>query len=298
MAVMLEGKVVIVTGGGSGLGRAYAHLAARLGACVVVGDIDAGRAAMTAREIEAEGGSACGVTVDVASWESARALVEASVERYGRLDGLINNAGVMRPGRADELTAEDMHAVLGVNVLGTAACSVHAARHMVAAGSGSIVNVTSGAHLGLAGMAAYGASKGAVASLTYCWASDLQGTGVRVNAVSPWASTDMLGVQAAYLRERGITREVEGYPPEANAPMVCYLLSDASAHVHGQIVRFDRGRLSLMAHPAVLVGSVRRDEWTVDDVAAAFRDQLDALLQPLGVARSHGALRPTPPKGA
>jgi len=282
--------VIIVTGGGSGLGRAYAHLAARLGASVVVGDIDAERAAMTASEIEVEGGSATGVPVDVASWEAARELVETSVERYGRLDGLVNNAGVMRPGRADELTPEDMHALLAVNVLGTAACSVHAARYMVAAGRGSIVNVTSGAHLGLAGMAGYGTSKGAVASLTYCWAADLHGTGVRVNAVSPWASTDMLEVQAAYLRERGISRDIEGYPAEANAPMVCYLLSDASVHVHGQIVRFDRGRLSLMAHPAVLVGSVQRNEWSVDDVAAAFRDGLDTLLQPFGIARSHGAL--------
>ena len=287
---MLEGKVIIVTGAGSGLGRAYAHLASRLGASVVVGDIDFERAAMTASEIEAAGGTAAPAAVDVASWEAARELVEGSVERYGRLDGLVNNAGVMRPGRAHELTGEDMHALLAVNVLGTAACSVHAARHMVAAGRGSIVNVTSGAHLGLAGMAGYGASKGAVASLTYCWAADLQGTGVRVNAVSPWGSTDMLGVQAAYLRARGITRDVEGYPAEANAPMVCYLLSDASAHVHGQIVRFDRGRLSLMAHPAVLVGSVQREEWSVDDIATAFRDQLDTLLQPLGIARSHGAL--------
>jgi NAD(P)-dependent dehydrogenase (short-subunit alcohol dehydrogenase family) len=290
MAVMLEGKVVIVTGGGSGLGRAYAQLAGRLGASVVVGDIDAERAAMTAGEIEADGGSATGVAVDVASWEASHELVEASVKRYGRLDGLVNNAGIMRPGRADELTGEDMHALLAVNVLGTAACSVHAARHMVAAGRGSIINVTSGAHVGLTGMAGYGASKGAVASLTYCWAADLQGTGVRVNAVSPWASTAMLDVQAAYLRESGITRDVKGYPAEANAPMVCYLLSDASAHVHGQIVRFDRGRLSLMAHPTVLVGSVQHEEWSVDDVAAAFRGQLDRLLQPLGIAKSHGAL--------
>jgi NAD(P)-dependent dehydrogenase (short-subunit alcohol dehydrogenase family) len=148
-----------------------------------------------------------------------------------------------------------------------------------------VVNVTSGSHAGSAAMGAYGASKGGVASLTYCWAADLDGTGVRVNAVSPNAHTRMADEYERYLGDRAQGQNVRK-PPEQNAPAVVFLLSDASAALHGQVVRVDGEELSLIGHPVVLGHGVRSPQWTVAAVEAAFARELAGGLQPVGLRRS------------
>jgi hypothetical protein len=154
---------------------------------------------------------------------------------------------------------------------------------MLAQGSGSIVNVVSGAHMGMPGMGIYGATKGAVASMVYTWAMELAGTGVRVNALSPFGATNILGNSARTLSERygappnamgQPTSSIEIQPPEANSPVVEYLLSDAAAEVNGQLVRIDNGELQLYTHPALLVPSVKRDRWNAALVAQAFAEDL------------------------
>lgn len=279
----LTGKAVVITGAGRGLGAAYAALAAREGAAVVVNDVDAEQAREVVAGIEAAGGRAVADASDIATWDGAGALVAHCVDAFGAIDGLVNNAGIFRLASPFDQDPDDFRAVIEVNLLGTAYCGLHAIRAMK---HGSIVNVTSGAHAGSADMGAYGASKGGVASLTYSWAVDLAGSGIRVNAVSPNAQTRMAEAFEKHLGERAQRQNI-GKPAEQNAPAVVYLLSDLSAAVHGQVVRIDGTELSLIRHPAVLGDGLRDPQWTVEAVAAAFESGgLASGLQPLGLFRA------------
>lgn len=282
MSGVPDGKAVVITGAGRGLGRAYAMLAAGKGARVVVNDIDAAAAAETVQAIRDAGGDAVAEGSDIGTWDGAGALVGACVERFGRIDGLVNNAGLFYLSRPQDERPERMRAIVEVNVLGPAFCGVHALRHMLAQDAGAIVNVTSGAHAGISDQAMYGATKGAVASLTYAWAVDVAGTGVRVNAVSPIAKSRMYDAMLAYKgpeKSRDTTIR-----PEHNAAPVVFLLSDAAAGINGQVVRISPPRLSLVAHPSEAPGHAMADRWTVEDVRRAFAADLKDSLQPLGMA--------------
>ena len=156
---------------------------------MVVNDIRAEAAQAIAEEILADGGTAVAHAADIADWDQASALIHACVDRFGALDGLVNNGAMFYMAQIAEETPAQMRRLIEVNVLGTLYPGLHALRHMLARGRGSIVNVTSGSHLGIPGVATYGATKGAVASLTYCWAAEVSSTRVRVNAISPMGST-------------------------------------------------------------------------------------------------------------
>jgi NAD(P)-dependent dehydrogenase (short-subunit alcohol dehydrogenase family) len=283
---VLSGKAVVVTGAGRGLGAAYATLAAREGAAVVVNDVDVERAGEVVAAIAAAGGRAVADGSDIATWDGAGALVAHCVDAFGAIDGLVNNAGIFRLASPFDQDPDDFRAVVEVNLLGTAYCGLHAIRAMTQARSrGSIVNVTSGAHAGSADMGAYGASKGGVASLTYAWAVDLKDSGIRVNAVSPNAQTRMAETYEKHLGDRAQRQNI-GKPPEQNAPAVVYLLSELSQAVHGQVVRIDGTELSLIRHPAVIGDGLHDPQWTVAAVAAAFEGDLAGCLQPLGLFRA------------
>ncbi len=282
--VKLEGKAIVITGAGRGIGAAYARAAAALGARVVVNDRDAAAAEEVAAGIRATGAAAVSHPCDVAQWEPARALVERCVQEFGAIDGLVNNAGVFRMERIHEMTEAACRMTLEVNVLGTMFPSAHAIGHMQRAGRGAIVNVTSGAQMGLVAMGAYGASKGAVASLTYAWAADLPAGTIRVNAVSPSGATQMGEHNVGYYRDRGQTIAPNPNTPEDNAPLVCYLLSDAAAGVHGQVVRIHGRKLALVSHPAVLEPVQEHPSaWTSDAIEEAFARVFCAHLQPVGL---------------
>ncbi|MEZ0075488.1 SDR family NAD(P)-dependent oxidoreductase [Planotetraspora sp. GP83] len=283
----LAGKAVVVTGAGRGVGAAIALLAARQGAAVVVNDLDAEPAEEVASQIVADGGLAVAHAADVADWEQAGGLVQRAVDEFGKLDGLVNNAGVFRVRPIAEEDETSLRRVLEINVLGTAYPGLHAIRHMVERGSGSIVNVTSGAIAGIPGMSVYGASKGAIASLTYGWAIDLRGSGVRVNALSPLAYSRMTETQYDFegLDEAAREKARAGMPqPADNAPVVVYLLSDRSAGVDGQAVqiRWDAS-VALLTHPAAMEGSAAGSATSLRSVEEAFDGPLKATIQPLGI---------------
>jgi NAD(P)-dependent dehydrogenase (short-subunit alcohol dehydrogenase family) len=283
---MLDGKSVVITGAGRGIGAAYARAAAREGANVVVNDIDADVAEAVTRDICNAGGVASLKVADIRDWGQAESLIEHCVSEFGTIDGLVNNAGLFDMSMPGELPELMLSTILAANVMGLAACTVPAMRHMRSAGRGSIVNITSGAHFGIPMMAAYSASKGAVASLTYTWSLELQATGVRVNAISPLGSTRMAQTSAEFFQANDLGFiDVNGTPqPEANAPLAVYLLSDAAAHVTGQIIRIEGSNLSLVAHPVVLHPILHTDgSWTPEGVAEAFRDTLDHHLVPTGM---------------
>lgn len=267
----LEGKSVVITGAGNGIGAAYARAAAAAGAQVVVNDINAEAAHAMVDQIRRAGDRAIAQPGDIRSPDAAAALIKRCIAEFGAIDGLVNNAAISRADTAWEAKADDLRAMLEVNVLGLFHCGQAALGAMMAQGSGSIINITSGAHTGQPTLGCYGATKGAVASLTYTWAGELRDHGVRVNAVSP------VGMSAM--------GSIPGLPPaEANAPAVLFLLSDRSRDVTGQILRIHGSRLSLMCHPANRAPVLERTSWTMDTVAEAFNDTLGALQLPTNVA--------------
>ena len=280
----LEGKAVVITGSGRGIGTTYAVHAAVHGAAVVVSDIDGDVVDDVVAAIGAAGGTAIGKVADVSSWDQAAELINDCVAEFGAIDGLVNNAGLFTMSRLEEMDPDDVRALVETNVLGTAFCAAHAARHMVRQGRGSIVNVTSGAHMGIPMMGVYGATKGAAASFTYTWAAELAATGVRCNAISPMGKTRMVDVAARYMRSKGMEMYGGQTPdPSVNAPVAVYLLSDRSANVNGQIIRIEGGQLAIMTHPAVSVPVVVRDAWTFDAVCEAFDTDLARRQSPTGV---------------
>ncbi|AEK40466.1 short-chain dehydrogenase [Amycolatopsis mediterranei S699] len=247
MGARFAGKVVLVTGGGSGIGRATARAFADEGATVVVAGRDERRLASAVAEI---GGGASAVTVDVTDSADVARMVATVVARHGRLDVAFNNAGILgSPAAAADLGEDDFGAVMGTNVTGMWLCLKHEVAHMRAHGGGAIVNMASniGAHGRLPNMAAYAASKAAVSVLTRTAARDHIADGIRINAVSPGATdTDMSrrpGETDAGRAERlknaiplgrvGATAEV--------AAAVLWLASDEAAFTVGHDLVVDGG---------------------------------------------------------
>lgn len=265
----LADKAMVITGAGRGIGAVCAQTAALLGAFVVVNDLEDDVANDTVARIEELGGSAIAHCGDISDTDYCGRLIEACIAERGQIDALVNNAGLFRMGPAWDLKPADLRAMLSVNVLGTANCAMHAIPRMRAAGSGSIINVTSGAASGIAEMSAYGATKGAVSSMTYGWALDLAGTGVRVNAVSPNATTRMV---AAMQEFKGTESEPRPFQdPQHTAETVCFLASDQSTHVNGQIIRIVSGQLFLVAQPKPILPGVAIESWSTGTVAKALQ---------------------------
>jgi NAD(P)-dependent dehydrogenase (short-subunit alcohol dehydrogenase family) len=244
----LRDRVAIVTGGGSGIGRATAGVFGREGAVVMVSDYreDAGRE--TAASVEAAGGRALFVEADVSRPEQVQALVDATIDAYGRIDILFNNAGVLFLGTVLDTEPETWNRVMAVNLTGTYLCSRAVIPHMKSRGGGSIVNVTSstGAHDAAANIAAYVASKGAVALLTKCMAIDHAQDGIRVNALAPGPTdTNMLRDN---LTEEQLRAFQETFPmkrlgrPEELAEAALFLASDEASFVTGAILPVDGGQ--------------------------------------------------------
>lgn len=294
----LDGLAVIVTGAAQGIGRAYATDLAALGANVVVNDINVDGIRSVVEDITSAGGQAVDHAADVSDERAAEGLIQACIAQFGRIDGLVNNAALMSNDTVDEYDAEKFRRLLSVNVVGLANCTAAALRPMLAASSGSIVNTVSGAHLGMEHMGMYGATKGAVASLTYTWALETKASGVRINAVSPWAHSGMSAETEIYQADHGLPPiELSTFPqPSSNTPAVAYLLSPLSSHLTGQLVRIQGTILALMTHPAVASPLLERDSWDVDSIDRAFTDYLNARMSPLGVAYGDPAtqIAPTP----
>jgi NAD(P)-dependent dehydrogenase (short-subunit alcohol dehydrogenase family) len=274
---LLDGKAVIVTGAGAGLGRAYALNAAAEGARVVINDVAEGALQAVAAEIAGRGGTAVACPGSVADWTVAAGLVEECQASFGSVDGLVNNAGVIRienPWDADEA---GIRAMIDVNLMGAAFVGAHALRVMVEQGHGAIVNATSSAQMGLVKMSVYGATKGALASMTYGWSLDTRALGIRVNAYAPVAATAMVAGSSVAASQLPSS--------EDNAPVVSYLLSDLAADVTGQVIQRRGDGLVVMQHPDLTEHIATPDGWTVDAVARALGPVLRVGSQPVGDPR-------------
>ncbi|MEO6083137.1 MAG: SDR family oxidoreductase [Umezawaea sp.] len=278
---ILDGKAVVITGAGRGLGEAYAMHAALAGASVVVNDNDGDLAEQVAKHIRSYGGTAVASTHTVADPSEAEKIIGLAISEFGRLDGLVNNAGLNYETVPWEDDPDTIRQVVEVNLLGVIYTGMAAMRAMREHGNGgSIVNISSGAFLGQRKLATYSATKGAVASLSSSWALDLEGEGIRVNAVCPVAHTRMV-----WKSERSLRAIPADRLPGKVAPLVMFLLADSSVGITGQIIRCNGRQLHLIGHPYFKQPILESDTWDTTSVERAFTGVFQAHLEPFGLEK-------------
>ncbi|GAC1432044.1 MAG: 3-oxoacyl-[acyl-carrier-protein] reductase [Ktedonobacteraceae bacterium] len=246
-------KIVLVTGAAHGIGQAIALRFGSEGAQVVVNDVDANRAEATVQAITTQGGLAVSGVADVSEKSQVDRLFDTVLERFGRVDVLVNNAGVINVERhfleADETWWDH---VIAVNLKSVFLCSSRAAHVMARRGQGVIINMSSGgATHSHRGMAAYDASKGGIEALTRAMALDLAPYGIRVNALVP-GSIDTQGMDPELKRERGVTIPLGRVGESADmAGPAAFLASDDASYMTGHILAVDGGLLSQQRAPQV-----------------------------------------------
>ena len=249
MAGQLDGKVALITGAGSGIGRASALAFAREGAKVAVADIVVEGGEETVRMVKEAGGEAFFIKVDVANAADVEAMVNTVVDTYGRIDCAYNNAGIEgRLASTDEYPEDVFDKVIDINLTGVWLCMKYELPHMLKQGSGAIVNTASGAGLiGVAGMSAYVASKHGVVGLTKTAALEYAKSGIRVNAVCPGLiqtpMVERITAEQPQLGEALVAAEPVGRTgkPEEIAESVVWLSSDAASFVTGHAMSVDGG---------------------------------------------------------
>ncbi|MGA7132272.1 MAG: SDR family oxidoreductase [Mycobacterium sp.] len=282
----LEGRVAVITGAGRGIGREHALLFAKEGAKVVVNDLggdntgegaDSGPAHEVADEIVGAGGTAVANTENIATWDGAESVVQQSIDEFGRLDVLVNNAGILRDSFIASMEESQWDAVIAVHLKGHFAMLRHAAAYWKAqskAGdqpNAAVINTASGSGVTLpnAGQANYGSAKAAIAALTLIAAQELERYGVRVNAIAPIARTRLtlatpgMGSLMAEPEEG----EVDLFSPANISPLVAYLATE-KCPTTGKVYAVQGGAISALSgwHDA---DTIETDgQWLIDDIAA------------------------------
>ncbi|WP_353476240.1 SDR family oxidoreductase (plasmid) [Salipiger sp. H15] len=291
--IRLDGRVAVVTGAGQGIGRATALALAAAGASVVVNDIGAGAAEAVAAEI---GPRAVPCVAAIGTAEAAEACVQAALDRFGRLDAFVCNAGILRDRVLWNTSDEDFDAVIATHLRGSFTCARAAATHWRAAGQGGrlILMSSIAGQRGNFGQTAYSAAKAGIAAMARTWSMELARAGVTVNAVVPAALTAMTATIPALagLTEqaaRGEALDADARQrmgiggPEDVAPLVVYLASAASGAVTGQCIGIGGDRLSLWAHPVEAAHEITNGGWSADGIAGALGGALAGSLQSVGI---------------
>lgn len=273
MSKVLEGKVVIVTGAGRGVGAEIAKLAALEGAKVVVNDLggdergeggDLGPAQQVVEEIKAAGGEAVADGNNVASWEGAHALVQRALDTFGRLDGVVNNAGVLRDTIFHKMTEAEWDPVVDVNLKACFNVARAAAPHFKEQKSGVFLHMTSTSGLvGNIGQANYGAAKMGVVGLSKCIALDMERFNVRSNCIAPFAFTRLVAtIPADTEYNRARLEKVKQMTPDKIAPLAVVLLSEAAADTNAQVFAVRRNEIFVMSQPRPLRSVHTAEGWT------------------------------------
>uniref|UniRef100_UPI0035C93463 SDR family NAD(P)-dependent oxidoreductase n=1 Tax=Microbacterium rhizophilus TaxID=3138934 RepID=UPI0035C93463 len=291
----LDGRVVIVTGAGRSLGRAYALALAAGGAAVVVNDLDGASADAVVAEIAEAGGSAIASVGPVGPTETAERLVADAVARFGRVDGLVANAGVLRDRVLWKMSDDDFDLVVSTHLRGAFTTGRAVARRLREQGTGGriIVIGSPAGQFGSFGQSNYAAVKAGLVAMARTWSLELARDGITANAVIPTALSPMTATIPEYaeLYERflageAIPREIRRDralgSPEDVAPLIVWLASDASRDVTGQALGIGGDRLTLYAHPAVLDTAYADGGWTPEGIDAAWRSQFASQAQPSG----------------
>ena len=278
MSGMVEGKVVVVTGAGGGIGRDIALMMAAQGAKVVVNDIgasvsgegnDAGPAQRVVDEIKAAGGQAVANTDSVSEPAAAQRIVETAVDTFGRIDVVVNNAGILRDRFFHKMSEPEWDAVIKVHLYGAYYVSRAAANHFKEQGSGAFVHMTSTSGLiGNFGQANYSAAKLGIAALSKSIALDMQRFNVRSNCIAPFAWSRMIGsIPTETDEEKARVERIKQMTPAKIAPVAVYLGSDAAKEVNGQIFAVRNNEIFLISQPRPVRSVHRSEGWTPETVA-------------------------------
>jgi len=277
----LDGRVVIVTGAGRGIGRSVARLLAREGASVVVNDLggaldgsgaDAGPARQVADEIAASGGAAVANGADVSDHAAAEGLIKTAIAEFGRLDVLVNTAGILRDRMVFNMTEQEWDDVIRVHLKGTFNTTKFAAAYWREqrdeSAQNRIINFTSvsGLH-GNPGQPNYAAAKMGIVGLTYSAANSLARYGVTVNAVSPGAATRMTESVPDGRRRARMSTDDDERSPDNVAPLVAYLASERSGWITGRIVHAMGYEVALYNNPQPVVRVIGTAPWSLDALA-------------------------------
>ena len=295
MAGMVEGKVVVVTGAGGGIGRDIALAMGAAGAKVVVNDIgasltgevsaDGGLSAGQAvvRAIENAGGEAVANTDSVASWASAERIIQCALDTYGRVDAVVNNAGILRDRIFHKMAEDDWRSVMAVHLDGSFFMSRAAANPMRNQNGGAFVHMTSTSGLiGNFGQANYSAAKLGIAALSKSIALDMARYNVRSNCIAPFAWSRMTSsIPATTPDEKARVEKLKQMEPRKVAPMAVFLVSDAAASVSGQIFGVRANEIMLFSQPRPIRSVHHMPEWTPEAIAETALPALQRQFYPL-----------------
>ncbi|MBN8479309.1 MAG: SDR family NAD(P)-dependent oxidoreductase [Burkholderiales bacterium] len=292
MSGLLESKVAVVTGGAQGIGRALADGLADEGARVVVCDIgvaldganaNASIAEEAAAAIRARGGQAIPSRESVSDPAGAERIVQAALDIYGRLDIVVNNAGILRDAIFHRMSVDEWRAVIDVHLNGSFYVSRAAATRFRAQGGGAYVHMTSTAGLvGNFGQANYAAAKLGIVGLSRSIALDMQRFGVRSNCIAPFAWSRMISsIPAGTDAERARVDKLKQMTPGKIAPLVAFLGSDKAEGISGQIFVVRNNEIFLMSQPRPVRTLHRSDGWTAEALAAQLPGALGPSLTPL-----------------
>lgn len=287
----LDGRVAIVTGAGRGIGRSVARLLAQQGAAVVVNDLgaaldgtgtDVTPAQQVVTDIARAGGSAAASAADISDHAAAEDLIRTTISEFGRLDVLVNVAGILRDRMVFNMTEQEWDDVVRVHMKGTFNTTKFAAAHWRSlrdeSAQNRIINFTSGSGLhGAPGQPNYAAAKMGIVGLTYSCANSLARYGVTANAISPGASTRMTdSVPEDRRRVRTATQDERS--PDNVAPMVAYLASEASHWINGQVIRASGYEVSLYNTPEPVIRLIGTEPWQMDELASQVEQSFGSAL--------------------
>ena len=288
----LEGRSVIVTGAGGGIGRDFALAMAAAGAKVLVNDIgtsvkgegrDAGPAQQVVNEIREKGGTAVANADSVAEWESANRIVAAAVDSFGKIDAVVNNAGILRDRFFFNMSVEEWRAVIDVHLNGSFYVSRAAAPHFKSQNSGCYVHMTSTSGLvGNLGQANYAAAKLGIVGLSKSIALDMAKYNVRSNCISPFAWSRMIGsIPAETDDQRARVDKLKSMETAKIAPLAVFLACDDAKDVTGQIFAVRANEIFLMSQSRPLRSVHRAEGWTVETISSHAIPSLKAHFYPL-----------------
>jgi len=289
---LLEGKVAVVTGAGGGIGRDFALAFAAAGAAVVVNDIgasvhgegrDAGPAEKVAAEIRAAGGEAVSSTDSVADWESANRIVKSAVDSFGKVDIVVNNAGILRDRFFFNMSVEEWRAVIDVHLNGSFYVARAAAPYFKSQQSGAYVHMTSTSGLvGNLGQANYSAAKLGIVGLSKSIALDMQRYNVRSNCIAPFAWSRMIGsIPTETDDQKARVEKLKSMETAKIAPLAVFLASEKAFDVTGQIFAVRANEIFLMSQNRPLRSVHRAEGWTAEAIASHALPALRAHFYPL-----------------